>query len=429
MSATISYRGSTIATVDNTTKILLTEGKYMESNVVVTDVTSGGSATIEPLSVTANGTYTAPSGVDGYSPVTVNVSSSDPYPVRNDGKWHLWVLVDDLTRPDVTIRYRQSVSEGITVNWGDGSSNTYTGTGAASRSHNYSATGVYEITLTKNSGYLYSAASYSASNSIMGSKSAFYNVSRLLAAEIVPLYSTTSPVNANNNIANYTFANCINLEKLTIQEGYVTLNASALYECNSLKYVSIPSTATTIYNSFLRNLSPLEKVDIKQGATAGTILYFFQNCSNLKEVKFPVGFYSQTGNQMFEGCTSLKVVDIPSDMEWYGAPFYNTSLVNIRTFNAPSMTAIPAELFNNATQLMSFRVPSGVTAIGSNAFANCTSLAEIHFLPTTPPTVEDSNAWTNLSTTCTIYVPTGTLSAYTSASNYPDPATYTYIEE
>lgn len=34
----------------------------------------GGSAVIESLSVTENGTYTAPSGVDGYSPVTVDVS-------------------------------------------------------------------------------------------------------------------------------------------------------------------------------------------------------------------------------------------------------------------------------------------------------------------------------------------------------------------
>lgn len=33
----------------------------------------GGSAVINPLSVTANGTYTATGGVDGYSPVTVNV--------------------------------------------------------------------------------------------------------------------------------------------------------------------------------------------------------------------------------------------------------------------------------------------------------------------------------------------------------------------
>lgn len=34
----------------------------------------GSEPVIESLSVTENGTYTAPSGVDGYSPVTVNVS-------------------------------------------------------------------------------------------------------------------------------------------------------------------------------------------------------------------------------------------------------------------------------------------------------------------------------------------------------------------
>ena len=38
--------------------------------------TGGADPVIQPLSVTANGTYTAPEGVDGYSPVTVNVPSS-----------------------------------------------------------------------------------------------------------------------------------------------------------------------------------------------------------------------------------------------------------------------------------------------------------------------------------------------------------------
>ena len=35
-------------------------------------------AVINPLSITENGTYTAPSGVDGYSPVTVNVATPAP---------------------------------------------------------------------------------------------------------------------------------------------------------------------------------------------------------------------------------------------------------------------------------------------------------------------------------------------------------------
>lgn len=44
----------------------------------VTGTASGGSAVIEALSVTTNGTYTAPSGVDGYSPVSVNVPGIVP---------------------------------------------------------------------------------------------------------------------------------------------------------------------------------------------------------------------------------------------------------------------------------------------------------------------------------------------------------------
>ena len=43
------------------------------NNEIVVNVASG-QPVIEPLSVTQNGTYTAPSGVDGYSPVSVNVS-------------------------------------------------------------------------------------------------------------------------------------------------------------------------------------------------------------------------------------------------------------------------------------------------------------------------------------------------------------------
>lgn len=45
-------------------KVLVSNGKAFKSNA---------EKVIEPLSVTENGTYTAPSGVDGYSPVTVAI--------------------------------------------------------------------------------------------------------------------------------------------------------------------------------------------------------------------------------------------------------------------------------------------------------------------------------------------------------------------
>ena len=59
-----------IAPANNGKVLAISNGKIIARSVVW----PGGSPVIEPLSVTQNGTYTAPSGVDGYSPITVNVS-------------------------------------------------------------------------------------------------------------------------------------------------------------------------------------------------------------------------------------------------------------------------------------------------------------------------------------------------------------------
>ena len=61
-----------ILTPANNGKVLaINNGKFEARSVQW----GGGAPVIEALSVTTNGTYTAPSGVDGYSPVTVNVPS------------------------------------------------------------------------------------------------------------------------------------------------------------------------------------------------------------------------------------------------------------------------------------------------------------------------------------------------------------------
>lgn len=95
MSTTVTYKGNTLTTAENQTRVLKTAGKYMEDDVTIVDVTSGGSGDgyvwqdqdgyvhlsdeqgtqtiVEALSVTQNGTYTAQTG-HAYSPVTVNVS-------------------------------------------------------------------------------------------------------------------------------------------------------------------------------------------------------------------------------------------------------------------------------------------------------------------------------------------------------------------
>lgn len=42
MSTTVSYKGNTIATVDNNTKTLTTAGTWLEADIVLTDTTIDG---------------------------------------------------------------------------------------------------------------------------------------------------------------------------------------------------------------------------------------------------------------------------------------------------------------------------------------------------------------------------------------------------
>lgn len=75
MSTTVTYKGNTLTTVNNNTKILNTASKYLEGDISLTDVTA--IANLITKSISANGTYNASSdNADGYSSVTVNVSGS-----------------------------------------------------------------------------------------------------------------------------------------------------------------------------------------------------------------------------------------------------------------------------------------------------------------------------------------------------------------
>ena len=60
-----------ILTLANNGKVLAINNGKLEARSVQW---GGGGAVVQPLSVTQNGTYNPPSGVDGYAPVTVNVS-------------------------------------------------------------------------------------------------------------------------------------------------------------------------------------------------------------------------------------------------------------------------------------------------------------------------------------------------------------------
>lgn len=90
----------------------------------------------------------------------------------------------------------------------------------------------------------------------------------------------------------------------------------------------------------------------------------------------------------------------------------------------PSITSLGINCFTGCTGLTSVTIPSNITSLGSYCFSGCTGLTSIIFTRPTPPTVSNSNTWTNIPSTCKIYVPN---SSYKTANNYPNPSTYKYI--
>ena len=82
MSATVKYKGNTLATVNNETKTLLTAGKYMEDDVEITDVTGGGTPTLQTKSKSYTPTESAQTeqvradaGYDGLDEVDISVAA------------------------------------------------------------------------------------------------------------------------------------------------------------------------------------------------------------------------------------------------------------------------------------------------------------------------------------------------------------------
>ena len=146
----------------------------------------------------------------------------------------------------------------------------------------------------------------------------------------------------------------------------------------------------------------IQKVEI--GANTSISTYAFAYCYSLTSVMIPSGVTS-IGSSAFAYCYSLTSVMIPS-----------------------GVTSISTSAFRECYSLASITIPGSVTSIGSSAFSSCYGLGYIKFESTTPPAVASSATWTDVPTDCIIYVPRGSLSAYTSATNYPSSSTYTYVE-
>lgn len=449
--------------------------------LVLDDEAGSGGVTVEALSITQNGTYTAPTGT-AYSPVTVNVSGggggggdmSDPirffdydgtlvasyssvpdslpsvptHDKLTNGTWNYtlaqvttqfnamgtcdvganYETVSGATEIDIELQDGRlhpylslAVNGTVSIDWGDNSTSTSTGTSLTTRKsdihHEYAAAGSYTIKITKTSGAGYSLYC-SSIYFLLNKNSSSQNENRVYANCVKAVR-----VGDDCTFGNYSFGYCSSLESVSIPSSITSIGSYSFYYCYSLKFVSIPSGATSTGSNAFQYCYSLASVSIP--STVTTInTSSFNNCYTLESVSIPSTATNISGSA-FSYCYSLASASIPSGVTSIGTNVFSTCQTLTSVTIPSGVTSIGNSLFNGCISLASSVViPSGVTSIGTYAFSNCCGVAEYHFEPTTPPTLSNTNAFTGIQSDCIIYVPSSKLNDYKTAENWSTYASY-----
>lgn len=435
MSTTVNYKGNTITTVNNQTKVLSTGGTWLEGDITLVDVTSGGATSIEDVpnatgttgvitgivpeygtkTITENGTYAAEDdNLDGYSEVTVNVSGGGSS-TDNDVNFYDY---------DGTLLHSYSASDAAALT---AMPSNPSHSGLTAQGWNYTLSEMKAEVTAKGScdiGQMYVTDD---------DKTRLY--CHFETGRLHPYLGLcpngTVTVDWGDGSATETMTGTSLNAVITIDHEYaaegdyiITLamenGTFAFYGSNNTSYVLRKDATTTAYIHRVYTRA-IRKVELGSAARIGN--YGFNCCYNLKTITMHDAV--TIGNYAFTNCNCLTSINIPSGVTSIGSSAFN-ACNNLTSIDFPSSytgTALNQEV-RNCYSLATLTIPATITSIAANTFAGCYGIAEYHFRPTTPPTLASTNAFANIQSDCIIYVPQGCLEAYQTATNWSTYAGY-----
>ena len=245
-------------------------------------------------------------------------------------------------------------------------------------------------------------------------------------------------------IGDSAFHSCSSLTSVTIGDSVTAIGCDAFLGCSSLTSVTIGDSVTAIGEGAFSACSSLTSVTIGDSVTA-IGRFAFSACSSLTSVTIPDSV-TAIGRSAFYSCSSLRefkgklasedgrclIIDgvlnsfAPAGLTEYSIPdsvtaiggdaFLGCSSLTSVTIG-DSVTAIGSFAFCFCSSLTSVTIPDSVTAIGADAFYGCSSLIEVYCKPTTPP-AGDFAMFSDNASGRKIYVPTASVEAYKSASDW-----------
>jgi len=248
--------------------------------------------------------------------------------------------------------------------------------------------------------------------------------------------------------------NCGSLVSVKIGSGITTLSVGCFRNCTSLTTVDIPATVKTMNERVFYDCKTLKTITLHDGLQEITGGSVFENCQSLESIEFPDSVTKINGGSLLSGCTILKHAKLPKSLTTFNPGYTFNHCYLLTSFTIPETIATAptsfSGIFGDCWSLTSIDIPSWLTTIGTSAISACYSLTELtipstvtsfdqngirspgalkrlRFVSSNPPTVK-SDSLSSIPTDCAILVPYGALTAYTTASYYPNPSTYSYIE-
>ena len=317
-----------------------------------------------------------------------------------------------------------SVNGTVTIDWGDNTTpDSVTGTSLSnsySASHIYINTGNYTIKIKETNGtygFYPSSPRTTISDNSEGGSSDTYNVVYSSGVKRVRIGSGAQKIGSS------AFKYFTDIENITIPNTITgVIGSSSFANCYSLKSITLPINITDISTYVFQSDNSLSVVSMPGSITDITNHHLFYSLKSVRRITIPNGKTKIRSGDFYD-CNSLPSITIPSSVTSIDdSAFYYCYNLKKVIFKGSLVTTIDSSAFGYCYSLSSFTIPSSVTTIGTSAFTNCRGMKEYHMLPTEPPTLSNTNAFTGIRSDCIIYVPYSAdhsvLTAYQGASNW-----------
>ena len=360
--------------------------------------------------------------------------------ITDDGVTRLHIRIATVGRMTVPLYIGQTVSNGVSIDWGDGSTTqTLSGTGNVNTSHTYAEPGDYVISLMPQGGCKLSFGDGSSSYCVMGATG---NNGKVYCNMIQEVYVGKNVTSIGNNafnscyslasitipdgvtsIGNFAFQYCYSFASITFPDGVTSIGNYAFGGCYPLASITIPTSVTSIGNDAFNACYSLSSITIPNSVTSiGDNA--FDYCRSLASITIPTGVTS-IETYAFDNCYSLASITIPAGVTSIGNfAFY--SCYSLASITIPDgVTSIGNYAFGGCYSLASITIPTSVTSIGNYAFSYCSGMRYYDFSACTSiPALSNKNAFNNIPSDCQMLIPSALYNKWKTATNWATYANY-----